>query len=228
MLRLSKLQQAFSVINPLLPLVNLLLLHPLLLHPLLLHSNLIGYYNTKSATVPVVSELLTARHILRNPELYHQIRHQVVQYMSDNRNNSYLRICEGINLKFLYRSGLQPSTHHSYDDYLAKMSSPYTCMGQPEITAVSALYGKEIHVHFNDTTLPPPHFATTGDSHLRYTQMSRHYDTFQLIVPTPFLQPNPHLQVVAYLLRRHDTSSSGPRDCQRVVQLLVCVPYLFF
>ena len=131
------------------------------------------------------------RHIIGNPEFHHQIRHQVVQYMSDNRNNSDLRIYEGINLEFLYCSGVQPSSYHSNDDHHAKMSSPYNSMGQPEIIAVFALYGKKIHVHFNDTTLPPPHYAATDEIHLRYTQMSRHYDTFQLTVPTPFRQPNP-------------------------------------
>ena len=63
-------------------------------------------------------------------------------------------------------------------------------MGQLEITAVSALYGKEVHVHFDQTTLPPPTFATTDDVHLRYTAMSRHYDTFQLIISDPVEQPH--------------------------------------
>ena len=72
----------------------------------------------------------------------------------------------------------RPFQRHSYDDYLAKMSSPYTFIGQLEITAVSAFYGKEVHVHFDQTTLPPSIFATTDDVHLRYTAMSRHYNTF--------------------------------------------------
>ena len=97
--------------------------------------------------------------------------------MSENRRNNDLRINEGINVELLYGSGMQPFTYHSYDDYLAKMSSPCTYMGQPEITAVSAFYGKEVHVHFDQTTLPPT-FATTDDVHLRYTAMSQHYDTF--------------------------------------------------
>ena len=66
-------------------------------------------------------------------------------------------------------------------------------MGQPEITAptaVSAFYGKEVHVQFDQTTLPPPTFAPTDDVHLRYTAMSRHYDTFRLIVPDPVEQPH--------------------------------------
>ena len=85
---------------------------------------------------------------------------------------------------------MRPFQRHSYDDYIAKMPSPYTLMGQPEITAVSAFYGKEVHVHFDQTTLPPPHFATTDDVHLRYSAMSRHYDTFQLIIPDPVEQPH--------------------------------------
>ena len=68
------------------------------------------------------------------------------------------------------------------------MPPPYTFMGQPEITAVSAFYGKEIHVHFDQTTLLPPIFATTDDVHLRYNAMSRHYDTFQLIISDPVEQ----------------------------------------
>ena len=85
---------------------------------------------------------------------------------------------------------MRPFQRHSYDDYIAKMPSPYTLMGQPEITAVSAFYGKEVHVHFDQTTLPPPFFATTDDVHLRYTAMSRHYDTFQLIISDPVEQPH--------------------------------------
>ena len=85
---------------------------------------------------------------------------------------------------------MQPFTYHSYDDYLAKMSSPYTFIGQPEITAVSAFYGKEVHVHFDQTTVPPPTFATTDDVHLRYTAMPRHFDTFQLITSDPVEQPH--------------------------------------
>ena len=82
-----------------------------------------------------------ARHINGDPELHYQIRQYLVQYMSENCHNNDLRIYEGINVELLYGSGMQPSTYHSYD-YLAKMSSPYTYMGQPEITAVSAFYGK--------------------------------------------------------------------------------------
>ena len=70
------------------------------------------------------------------------------------------------------------------------MTPPYTFMGQREITAVSAFYGKEVHVHFDQTTLPPPISATTDDVHLRYTAMSRHYDTFQLIIYDPVEQPH--------------------------------------
>jgi len=58
-------------------------------------------------------------------------------------------------LKYMIHKPCGPFQRHSYDDYLAKMSSPYTYMGQPEITAVSAFYGKEVHVHFDQTTLPP-------------------------------------------------------------------------
>ena len=48
-----KLQQAFSVMHPLLPLLNLLLLPPVLRH-----SNLIGYYNTISELLPgIFSEI---------------------------------------------------------------------------------------------------------------------------------------------------------------------------
>ena len=82
-----------------------------------------------------------ARHFLGDPELHYQIRQQLVQYMSENRHNNDLRIYEGINVELLYGSGMQPFTYHSYDDYLAKMSSLYTYMGQPDITAVSAFYG---------------------------------------------------------------------------------------
>ena len=84
-----------------------------------------------------------------------------------------------------------PFQRHSYDDYLAKMPSPYTLMGQPEITAVSAFYGKEVHVHFDQTTVPPPTFATTDDAHLRYTLRCLDiYDTFQLITSDPVEQPH--------------------------------------
>ena len=83
-----------------------------------------------------------ARHFLGDPELHYQIRQQLVQYMSENRHNNDLHIYEGINVELLYGSGMQPFTYHSYDDYLTKMSAPYTYMGQPEMTAVSAFYGK--------------------------------------------------------------------------------------
>lgn len=133
-----------------------------------------------------------ARHFLGNPDLHLQIREQVVQYISQNRDDSdLLRTYEGIGIEVLYASGLQPSTYNSYDDYLARMSLPYTYMGQPELTAVSAIFGKEIHVHFDHSTLPPPDFATTQDIHLRYTQLSRHYDTFKLIIPDAHHQPPP-------------------------------------
>ena len=92
-------------------------------------------------TVPVVSEPLPDT-FLEIPKYttWYQIRQQLVQYMSENRHNNDLRINEGINVELLYGSGMQPFTYHSYDDYLAKMSSPYTYMGQPDITAVSAFY----------------------------------------------------------------------------------------
>ena len=102
--------------------------------------------------------------------------------MSENRHNNDFRIYEGINVDLLYGSGIQLFTYHSYDGYLAKMSSPYTYKGQLEITAVSAFYGKEVHVRFDETALPAATFATTDDVHLRYTAMSRHYDTFQQII----------------------------------------------
>ena len=113
------------------------------------------------------------------------------------------------------------------------MSSPYTYMGQPEITAVPAFYGKEVHVHFDQTTLPPT-FATTDDVHLRYTAMSRHYDTFQPIISldittlsnqlslTPSNNPTPRFQVVAYLLHHNDAPSYGQRGCQRLAKLCGC------
>ena len=82
------------------------------------------------------------RDSLEIPNYTIKTRQQLVQYMSENRHNNDLRIYEGINVELLYGSGMQPFTYHSYDDYLAKMSSPYTYMGQPEITAVSAFYGK--------------------------------------------------------------------------------------
>ena len=65
-----------------------------------------------------------ARHFLGDPELHYQIRQQLVQYMSENRHNNDLRIYEGINVELLYGSGMQPFTNHSYDDDLAKRSSP--------------------------------------------------------------------------------------------------------
>ena len=132
-----------------------------------------------------------------------------MQYISNNRNNHDLQIYEGINIERLYGAGMQPFTYNSYDDYIAKMSSPYTYMGQPEITAISALYGKTVHVHYNDSTLPPPAFATLEDIHLRYTQVSRHYDTYQPIIPRPDGQPHPPIQGVGYLQRRHDAPLCG-------------------
>ena len=95
-------------------------------------------------------------------------------------------------------------------------------MGQPEITAVSAFYGKEVHVHFDQTTLPPPIFAATDDVHLSYTAMSRHYDTFQLIISDPVEQPHAPIPVVAYLLHYNDAPSYGRRDCQRLAKLCGC------
>ena len=75
---------------------------------------------------------------------------------------------------------MRPFQRHLYDDYLAKMTSPYTFIGQPELTAVAAFYGKEVHVHFDQTTVPPPTFATTDDVHPRYTAMSRHLRHFPI------------------------------------------------
>ena len=124
-------------------------------------------------------------------ELRLQMRQQVKQYISNNRNNHDLRINEGINIEPLFGAGMKPFTYNLHDDYIAKMSSPYTYMGQPEITAISALYGKTVHVHYNDSALPPPAFATLDGIHLRYTQVCRHYDTHQLIIPRPDSQSHP-------------------------------------
>ncbi len=129
-----------------------------------------------------------ARHVLGDPELHLQVRQQVVQYMSDNRHHDQLGINEGINMEYLYDSRMSPSTYHSYDDYLIRMSSPHAYMGEPEIAAARAVYGKQIHVHLADSTLPAPEFATTDEIHLRFTAPSRHYDTYQLIVPDPASQ----------------------------------------
>ena len=48
-------------------------------------------------------------------ELHLQMR-QVVQYISNKRNNHDLRIYEGINIERLYGAGMQPFTYNSYDD----------------------------------------------------------------------------------------------------------------
>ena len=70
----------------------------------------------------------TARLLLGDPELHLQMRQQVMQYMSNNRNNHDLRIYEGIDIERLYGAGMQPFTYDSYD-YIAKMSLPYKYMG---------------------------------------------------------------------------------------------------
>ena len=56
----------------------------------------------------------------------------------ENIANGLLR---GKVLKYMIHKPCGPFQRHSYDDYLAKMSSLYTYMGQPDITAVSAFYG---------------------------------------------------------------------------------------
>lgn len=132
-----------------------------------------------------------ARHFLGDPELHFQIRQQVVQYMSENRDNSDLRIYEGIGIEILYRSGMQPCRYFSYDDYLAMMPLPHTYMGQPQLTAATAIYAKQVRVHFDNSTLPSPLFATTDDIHLRFSAASRNYDTFKLIISTPCEKTSP-------------------------------------
>ena len=82
-------------------------------------------------TVPVVSEPL--------PDTFSEIPNYTINVVSNScstclkivttTTSAYTSKYEGINAELLYGSGMQPFTYHSYDDYLAKMSSPYTYMG---------------------------------------------------------------------------------------------------
>ena len=85
---------------------------------------------------------------------------------------------------------MRPFQRHSYDDYIAKIPSPYTFIGQPEITAVSAFYGKEVHVHFEEV----PYLLLFWPQRMTFTYVTLRcldiYDTFQLIIPEPVEQPH--------------------------------------
>ena len=67
-----------------------------------------------------------AMRFLGDPELHLNVRQQVVQYLSDNRDNNDLHIYDGIEREQLFRSGFPPCTYSSYDDYISKMSRPHT------------------------------------------------------------------------------------------------------
>ena len=108
-------------------------------------------------TVPVVSEPL--------PDTFSEIPNYTIKFMSENRHNNDLRIYEGINVELLYGSGMQPFTHHSYDDYLAKMSSPYTYMGQPE----SQLYRPSTAKRYTFTSTKPPYLLLLLPQRMTFT-----------------------------------------------------------
>ena len=181
--------------NPPTPLHLLLPLLPLL------PSNLIKLYNLKLAKVPVVSEPL--------PDTPSETLNCTFEF-TGRLSSISLTIFNTTTFasEFSIAQACKPSTYHPFEDYLAKMSSPYKYTGQPEITAVSALYGNEMHAHFDNCTLPPA-FATADDVYPRYTEISRHYDTFELPLPTPPPPPSFRQWPILCVMRRHQPTAGG-------------------
>ena len=128
-----------------------------------------GVYNMRLETVPMVSYGFRdiARHLLGDAELDDQLRQQLVQYMSENRHNNDLRIYEGINVELLYGSGMQPFIYHSSDDYLAKMSPPYTWANpKPQ------LYRPSTANRYTFTSTKPPYFLLLLPQRMTFTYVT--------------------------------------------------------
>ena len=107
--------------------------------------------------------------------------------MSENRHNNDLRIYEGISVKLLYGSDMQPFTYHSYDDYLAKIITiPGTHIwANPK----SQLYRPSTAKRYTFTSTRPPYLLLLLPQRITITYVTlRCLDTttlFQLIIYDP-------------------------------------------
>ncbi|CAN0365209.1 unnamed protein product, partial [Ectocarpus sp. 13 AM-2016] len=118
-----------------------------------------------------------ARRIYNDPNKHAQVRSEIVQYMSDHRNNPTFQtaISTGINTEYLNILGEQPRRYASYDQYLTIMSHPRAYLGQPEIIAATLRYNIQINTVFNASHLPHPSDADPSAIHLIHDEHSQHY-----------------------------------------------------
>lgn len=133
-----------------------------------------------------------ARRIYNDPNKHAQVRSEIVQYMSDNRNNPTFQtaISTGINTEYLNILGEQPRRYASYDQYLTIMSHPRAYLGQPEIVAATLRYNIQINTVLNASHLPHPSHADPSVIHLIYDEHSQHYSSgFLTSSPSPLLSP---------------------------------------
>ena len=84
----------------------------------------------------------------------------------------------------------------------------------------SQLYRPSTAKRYTFTSTKPPFlpiFATTDDVHLRHTAMSRHYDTFQLIISDRRTTPRPDFRwwpIFCIIMTHHPTAKGIVNACQ--------------
>ena len=131
-----------------------------------------------------------ARHFLGDPELHHQIRQQLVQYMSENRHNNDLRIYEGINVNSPMLQAYNPILITHTTTISPKCHHHTHIWANPK----SQLYRPSMANRYTFTSTKPPYLLLLLTQRMTFTYvttaMSRHYDTFQLIIPEPVEQPH--------------------------------------
>jgi len=120
-----------------------------------------------------------SRRIYGDPRNHSQVRSEVLQYMSDNRNDPDFQnaISSGIASEYLHILGQSPTFYSSYDHYLQIMSHPRAYLGQPEILAASRRYNIPINVSLSQSQLPNPTNSDLSSIQLLYNEHSMHYSS---------------------------------------------------
>lgn len=128
-----------------------------------------------------------ARRIYNDSNRHGQVRSEIIQYMSDNRNNPALQtaIFPGINTEYLKILGEEPRMCASYDQYLTIMSHPRAFLGQPETVTATLRYNIPINTVLNANQLPHPNHADPSVIHLIYDEPSQHYSSVLLTPSSP-------------------------------------------
>lgn len=127
-----------------------------------------------------------SRQIYNDPHKHVQVRSEVLQYMSQNRNHPDFQhaVMTGVNTEYLNIHGTNPLQYTSYDNYLDIMSHTSTYIGEPEIEAARRRYNIPINVSLSHQQIPNPANADPSAIHLLYNPSARHYSSCILTPPS--------------------------------------------